>query len=512
MKYNFEVNSGYLILRNMFIIKDCNDEKHMDLINELPDLVSLYQSDLRRFESLSDAQQIWLGIVLDSERMLEKLFKDKDANDEKDCDFFYIGVFNKIRETYDQLEKSISKKPIPLTDYIIETIKEIVEFKETSKPVKQTVLYSFFDALPDHSHTLIYDLIDYLWLLPSTLLDFYQTEISQTQKIPSIAKALNVLNPLDSVLEIKTLRERGHYAKEMLIEGFLPYVKFNTFKYRNRGLDYEDIIQEGNIGLMKAVDKYDVRKGFKFKTMAIWWIRQRIMRAIANDSRTIRVPVHLHDKINKFLEARALYLKNHSEEPSNSDLTEISGFTVKEISRLIEYTKPDRSLEILKLCEDNLMQNYLTSDNDPGLSLCKSCPLAEDESFSFDDSVVDDHEPPLCLEQNFLDNDMSKSDRANRFMRGITIKPDEDYLSSVHNENLRNVLQSELDNLSPRQIKVLELRYGLNNDGDGLTLEELGQKLGVTRERIRQIEDFAKYKMRHSYNLKRLWELEKMLE
>jgi RNA polymerase sigma factor (sigma-70 family) len=484
----------------------------MDLINELPDLVSLYQSDLRRFESLSDAQQFWLGIVLDSERILQKLFTDKDPNDEKDCDFLYIGVFNKIREIYDQLVKFSSKNSIPLTDYIVETIKEIVEFKETSKPVKRTILYGFFDALPNHSHALIYDLIGYFWLLPSPLLDFYQAEISQKNKIPSIAKALNVLNPLDSVLEIKTLRDQGHYAKEMLIESFLLYVKFFAFKYRNRGLEYEDVIQEGNLGLMKAVDKYDVRMGAKFKTFGLWWIKQRIMRAIANDSRTIRFPVHLHDKINKILEVRALYQKNHAEEPSISDLAEMSGFTVEDVSRLIEYTKPDMSLEILELCENNLMRNYLTSDYDPGLLLCRNCPLAEDESFSFDDSIVDDHEPPLCLEQSLIDNDMSKSDRANRLLRGITVNPDEDDLSSVQTEILRTVLQSELDNLSPRYTKLLELRYGLNNNGDGMTLEELGQKLGVTRERIRQMEVAAKTILGRSYTLKGIWEVKKILE
>ena len=123
----------------------------MNVVDEFPDLVSLYTSDIRRYESLSDAQQLWLGIVIDSERMLEKLQKGKNSRNEKDCDFLYISIFNKIRQTYDQLQIITFKKSISLIDCITETIKEIDEFKRTSKPAKQTVLYNFLDTLPDHS-------------------------------------------------------------------------------------------------------------------------------------------------------------------------------------------------------------------------------------------------------------------------------------------------------------------------------------------------------------------------
>ncbi len=276
------------------------DEECTDSFDEIPDLVSLYASDLRQFQPLSDSQQFWLGIAIDSGRMLERILKDKNPNDKKVCEYIYIGIINKIRETHDLLANSTkfrSKKTTSFDDYIVEIITEIIEFKTTTVPVKRTVLNSLFNTLPDQSNTFIFDLIEYIFLLPPTLLDYYQIEIIQTKKIPSIAHALNVLNPLHSVEEIITIRDRIRFAKEMLIEGFLKNVKYSAYKFRNRGLDFEDVIQEGNIGLITAIDKYDVRKGVKFNTYAHWWVRQRITRAIANDSRTIRFPVHLHDEL-----------------------------------------------------------------------------------------------------------------------------------------------------------------------------------------------------------------------
>lgn len=476
----------------------------MYIVGDLPDIVSLYKADLRRFESLSDPQILWLGIVIDSEKILEKLLKDKDPNDERICDFLFIGVLNKIREIHDHLVKFSSPKFPPLIEYIAKTIEEIVEFKHTSIPLKNTIHYSFIDAFPDHSYAHIFDLTCFLWLLPPPILNFYLVEISQTHRIPTIAKTLDVLNPLDSVSETKTIFDRINFAKAILIESFLVYVRFIAYRFQSRGLDYEDVIQEGNLGLMKAVDKFDIRQGVKFKTFGLWWIRQSIMRAIAEHSRTIRLPVHLFERISKLLLTRNFYRSKFSEEPSIPVLAVKSGFTIEDVTRLIEYTKPNISFEKLESCENNLMRNYLTSYQDPVLLPCKNCPFAKDELLSFDNSLIDDLEPTICLEQDLFGNVMSKSDRAKKLLEKITDDQNEDELSGVQTENLNTSLQSAMDILSPRHSKLLKLRYGFDN-GEGMTLDEVGQKLGVTRERIRQMESSALGSLRKSHFLRNRW-------
>ena len=228
---------------------------------------------------------------------------------------------------------------------------------------------------------------------------------------------------------------------------------------------------------------------------------QSIMRTIADDSRIIRLPVHVHDKNAKLLRARRLYEKNHSEEPSISDLAEISGLSNKEISRLIHWTKPEISFEDLELCEDNLMRNYLSTNYNNEFLPCDNCPFFQDEIFSLDDSMRDNLEPPLCLEQFNFENDLSKSERVNKILREIADNSIGDELNSVQTENLRISIKEELGSLSPRYGTVIELRYGLRN-GESLTLEELGQKFGVTRERIRQMETSALDTLRRSRILK----------
>jgi RNA polymerase primary sigma factor len=472
---------------------------------KLPNLVDLYVSEIKRFESFSKAQQFWLGIVIDAERMLKTLIKDKNLDYEKDCDYLYIGVLNKIREAYDKLESSTLPKVPPLINYISKTIEEIIEFKQTSKPVRKSILGDFFDSLPDHYHTQLFDLIDYLWILPSPILNFYQLEISEKNKLPSLAQVLIILNPLDTVYETKLLQDRNRYAKEMLIEGFLRHVKYYAYKYRKLGLDDEDVIQVGNLGLMKAVDKYDVRVGAQFITHALWWIRQTIFRAIADDSRTIRFPVHLHDKINKLLRTQRVYMVDHYAEPSVKVLAEMTGFSVDEVSGLIELTKQNRSLTDLELCEANFMRNYLTTDYHPGLFPCINCPWIPDDLDEDVDSEYVDFVYPLCLVQDSLEMRLSKSDLAFAHLKKITSREFEDELNNIELEELKAIIDKELSTLSPRASKLINIRFGLSTR-EYLTLDEVGQKFGVTRERVRQIEQGEFDHLRRSRALKSAWD------
>jgi len=392
------------------------------------------------FKALEKAKKEWI-------KLTEKAPEDLDATLDENLVLYFLSL---------TFKKTVLKERLLDLGPTSKLINELVRAMETA--LKSDEGYDkelrrleyklpLFNATLKANHKILVDKIQELTkedianMVPEATMVSTYMEIKKLVQTKEASKNSFDMEPekLADILEqIKRGKNISEISKTKMAKSNLRLVVSIAKRYTNRGLPFLDLIQEGNIGLMKAVDKFEYQKGYKFSTYATWWIRQAISRAIADQARTIRIPIHMIETINRINKIMRKHLQEHGKEPDVEMISKEVGLSVEKVKNVIKITKEPISLE---------------------------APIGSEEDGRFGDFIEDK-------------TSLSPSD-------------------AILKDDLKVQIESVLEQLNEREKAVIKLRFGIMDDESDRTLEEIGKELSVTRERVRQIESSAIKKLKH---------------
>jgi len=478
--------------------------------SETSDPVRMYLREIGHVSLLSPSDEKWHSMKMMAPRYLDEIGEQVGGTSRQEVWLdIVLKAHEQLREDWTQITELCEELQLPALDLAA----LVVEIESISQPAVQATEESYLaaylssigeedlgetdelalvldssdgegqsidqDGLETEWNLLtskIHDLCLDLYLLPGCFNEVILNHLRRSGRLPTVRKCRAVAggNEGSAMDSFKTLDELAAFSRKVLIVANLRLVVSVAKQYVGRGISFLDVIQEGNIGLLRAVERFDYRRGFKFSTYATWWIRQGIGRAIADQGRTIRIPIHVVEDINRVLRISRQLTQELGRDPSADEIAlEMDGLLAD--SDKVEIARARSNQETL----DSVVQRrwrraaakvrrIIRISQEP-MSL--EMPIGSGEDSSLADFIEDESIPgPI--------------DTASR-------------------ELLREQMRDLLDSLSPRERGVLELRFGLK-DGQGRTLEEVGREFGVTRERVRQIEAKALRKLRHPKSSRKL--------
>lgn len=442
-------------------------------IDHSEDPVRLYLREIGQVKLLDADSEFRLATLIEANRLIETLSKLKQRKGISIPASIYHSLISEMITSWERLIEDAER-----LDHELPNLANVISESQTLHTGWQFDSASYLRTYLDNGHWGV----DHLWdniarhaysvflslhLLPSQYADWLLKHVQVEQSFPSQRTLYrNLCSDEELLNEMDAVKERAETATQALIRANLRLVVSVAKRYLGRGIPLLDLIQEGNMGLLRAINKFDPRRGFKFSTYATWWIRQSINRSIAEQARTIRIPVHLFESISRILRAQRHLIQTLGRNPTNEELAMETG-----------YLSASDVQEILKAhAENQAIKPELQKRLDIASQKVTRALRSAEETVSLEGPVGDDGSSALG---DFIEDVDAPSP-----------------MDAASREMLRKQIQHALASLTDRERDVLELRFGLR-DGKEHTLEEISKYFDITRERVRQIEAKALRKLRH---------------